>query len=589
MSIVKLKKVTFMGLLPDKELFLDELQRLGCVEIISLVDVESVNKFSPRKKSRAALKFLLSCPQRRHQIHAAKHFDAVAVEEKALYLQSRLAELEQESDFLKHRLYQLKPWGKFDFKSLDAMQDLRLWFYVVPYKEMEQFETVPYSWQVVNRDQRFHYVAVIANAEPENMPVERVHIGDLPPHVVAQKLEVVASAIDDMQAQRLELTQWCYLFIKNLNLLVDKAARTQASQQTLESETVFALQGWAPIKKISQLRKYAAMKQLLFSEENPNHDDTPPTLLTNPSNLNSGEDLVNFYMTPGYRTWDPSSSVFFSFSLFFAMILADAGYATLIGIGLLLFWGKLGRSKSGARYRPLLLTIVIFSCIFGILVGSYFGISPNAASFLGRLHILSIHNTKMMMALCIVIGSLHIIFANLMNAKRFNRFVDALSSIGWAGIVSGGLVYAAGGFFTLTPAKTIGLAVMVFSALLIVIFSAKEGNVFVRLVKGLMALTKVTSAFGDILSYLRLFALGLASASLASSFNTMASHIRSNVPEVGLLFALLILLFGHGLNILLGIAGGLIHGLRLNVIEFFNWGLQEDGKLFQPLNKKEQQ
>jgi V/A-type H+-transporting ATPase subunit I len=97
----------------------------------------------------------------------------------------------------------------------------------------------------------------------------------------------------------------------------------------------------------------------------------------------------------------------------------------------------------------------------------------------------------------------------------------------------------------------------------------------------------VSGAFGDVLSYLRLFALGLASASLAAAFNDMAADVRAAIPGIGFLFALLILLLGHSLNFLLSLASGFIHGLRLNVIEFFKWGVQEEGNPYRPFERKE--
>jgi len=107
------------------------------------------------------------------------------------------------------------------------------------------------------------------------------------------------------------------------------------------------------------------------------------------------------------------------------------------------------------------------------------------------------------------------------------------------------------------------------------------------MVQGLFAFTRVSKAFGDILSYLRLFALGLASASLAMAFNDMAGQIKEAVPGVGLLFALVVLLLGHTINVVLAVASGVIHGLRLNVIEFFDWGVPDEGRLYKPFKRKE--
>ena len=118
------------------------------------------------------------------------------------------------------------------------------------------------------------------------------------------------------------------------------------------------------------------------------------------------------------------------------------------------------------------------------------------------------------------------------------------------------------------------------------IFLANGEKLVGRAIKGLSALTRLTKAFGDVLSYLRLFALGLASASLAVAFNDMAAGVREAMPGIGLLFALLILVLGHALNFVLAIASGVIHGLRLNFIEFFDWGVKEEGHLFRAFRRK---
>jgi V/A-type H+-transporting ATPase subunit I len=108
-----------------------------------------------------------------------------------------------------------------------------------------------------------------------------------------------------------------------------------------------------------------------------------------------------------------------------------------------------------------------------------------------------------------------------------------------------------------------------------------------RIATGLLSLTRVTNAFGDILSYLRLFALGLASASLAIAFNDLAHNARESIPGLGFFLAILIIVIGHTLNFVLAIVSGFVHGLRLNLIEFFNWSVPEEGRPFRAFRKKE--
>jgi len=197
-------------------------------------------------------------------------------------------------------------------------------------------------------------------------------------------------------------------------------------------------------------------------------------------------------------------------------------------------------------------------------------------------------NTGLMMGLSIVVGAAHVVLANVMDARRHADWRDGLPSVGWAAAVSGGLLFAAGAAIPLVVVlKPIGGAAMAAGLLLVVAYTAWREKPLSRLVQGLLGLTRISGAFGDILSYLRLFALGLASASLATAFNNMAAGLYSSERGIGLLLAILVLAFGHALNLLLGISSGVIHGLRLNVIEFFNWGLKDEGRLFTPFRRKE--
>lgn len=589
MSIVPLERVTFAGLSADKDRLLDDLHARGCLELIPLGgDARAPAGGGPSSEAREALKFLLACPQRRRQVRDDAHFDAEAVEQRALDIQKNIQELESERDSLIQRIADARPWGDFRFPALRDLGDLRLWFYVVPHKEMSKVEATGLAWEVVRRDPRFCYVVVVDKTEPQSIPVPRVHLGACSPEDLERRLDEVELAIEDAQAERAHLTRWCLLFARDLARLEDAAARAAAAGQTCDRDLLFALEAWAPRESVPELRQYAAQNALVFESRPPDAGDRPPTLLRNPPRVAAGEDLVNFYMTPGYWGWDPSGVVLVSFAIFFAMILADAGYAAVLGLGLLAIWGRLGRSAAGRRFRPMLTLIVLLSLFYGVLVGSYFGVAPPKGSLLGRLHLLDMTNSGLMMGLSVLVGGVHVLLANVMDARRYADWRDGLAPMGWACAVGGGLLFGAGAAIpAVALVKPVGVAGMVLGLLLVVGFTAWREKPLGRLIQGVLGLTKISGAFGDILSYLRLFALGLASASLATAFNDMAAGIRDASPGLGLFLALLVLLFGHALNLLLGVSSGVIHGLRLNVIEFFNWGLKDEGRLFTPFRRKE--
>lgn len=338
---------------------------------------------------------------------------------------------------------------------------------------------------------------------------------------------------------------------------------------------------------------YADAQDMAVLAEDPLPTETPPTLLENPEPLAAGEDLVSFYQTPSYWEWDPAIPVFFSFALFFAMIISDAGYAGLFGILLLAYWHRLGKSPTGLRMRLLAAALVSSSVVWGVMVGSYFGASPSVSSLPGHLKILDVNDFDTMMRLSVCVGVLHLSFANVQQAMNLrSKGLASLVPVGWIMIMFGALLV----WFDqslqqpqqwLLPAgkANLGLglaAVFLFSSRAV----KKPVDFILRILDGLKGLSNITKIFGDVLSYLRLFALGLASASLAITFNNLAMQAKA-IEGPGLLYSLLILIIGHCLNILLSLMSAVVHGMRLNCIEFFNWGLSEEGYPFKSFSKKE--
>ena len=386
--------------------------------------------------------------------------------------------------------------------------------------------------------------------------------------------------IEDLQAEREGLTKWCHVFKRNIDRLEDRAVLEQAGRQTFDDDPVFGLQGWAPKPLANRLREYAMEKRLVLKIEDPTPDETPPTLMHNPEALRVGENLVTFYMTPSSRLWDPSLTVLFSFSIFFAMIISDAGYGLVMALGLLLMRKKLAASPGGRKARTLMTFLTTATIIWGVAVGSYFGVSPAEGSFLGKLKFLDMQDSGFMMALSVIVGVIHLVIANAMDAWRLRESGAFLAPVGWIVVLLSGLVMAG-------KQMTIGSIGLVLGLLLVAVFTGAGAKPVSRVAKGLLALTKITNAFGDVMSYLRLFALGLASASLAMAFNDLASGVRESVPGFGILLGLIILVFGHTLNFALALVSGFVHGMRLNVIEFFNWGVASEGKPFRAFARRE--
>jgi V/A-type H+/Na+-transporting ATPase subunit I len=596
MSIVPLVKVTLYGPAADKDAVLDGLQRLGCLHLNDLHrgDAEAADLTPRRSDARQALQYLHDSPVHRRALRHGEKVDYEAIVREVLEVRDRSRALAEEREQLRKWIVDLEPWGDFELPDWAQEGDLRFWFYIVPHHQMRRMAAVDLPWRMVARDHRFAYVVVLASDQPTGMPVPPVELQPRPLSELRQRLEQVERDLEELDYRRIGLTLYTDVLTETLYEADDRAARQQAARRVLEQDYLFAVQGWAPEARTAALRQFSADHGLAVTIAPPGPQDKPPTLLANPPALRGGEDLVSFYMTPAYNMWDPSKAVLFAFALFFAMIIADAGYGVLLGVILWAMWKRMGATASGRGLRDVMLTVVIFTIVYGVLLGSYCGVEPAEGSWLGALHILHANDQSMMMWLSIGIGAVHLAGANLVTAWRRRHALHALSGLGWAAIILGGLGVGVGKSYALAALSTLGWIGLVLGGLLVLLFhserpfSLEPKQLLGRLVDGLKGLLELSKAFGDVLSYLRLFALGLAAVKLAEVFNHLAAS-SFEAKGVGVLLGVLILVVGHAINFAMGIMGGVVHGLRLNVIEFFNWSLPEEGQRFEALTKKAEQ
>ncbi|WP_048305647.1 V-type ATP synthase subunit I [Halomonas sp. PR-M31] len=587
MSIVALSRMTLLGSHGGKQGTLRELQRLGVMHLIDLgPEKQSTPTAASASDTRKALAYLLDCPIKRHQVPDDPDFDHSTTVERALDNQRRMRDLEDRIDFTRQRLKNLKPWGDFDFPPLESLAGHRLWFYEVPNYRARQLTDVALPWQEVHRDNRNRYIAVISQEEPaaDAMPVPRTHTGSVPRWQLREELQRLVIRLDETVAEREALTRWIHLLHRHQAQADDAASLKQAQHLTRDDDAIFAVQGWVPQTALEDVRRLAEEKGLALLNEPVGPEDQPPTLLDNDERTAGGAEIVGFYQMPGYRNWDPSRVIFFSFAVFFAMILADAGYALLM-LGAVLFFSKrLKQSRAGTRVRTLGFVLVGFTLVYGVLAGSYFGWSPPPESWLSSLKLLDVNDFGQMMQLAIGIGLAHLIIANATVAWHHRGHSAMLAPLGWIVALLAGVM-----LFYAIPGDGLALALG-----LVAVFAFTDTrpiheplDLLKRVGGGLYALTDVTRAFGDVLSYLRLFALGLASASLAVTFNQLAADAAAAYPGLGILFYVLILIIGHALNFVLAVVSGVVHGLRLNLIEFYHWGISDEGYPFKAFRKTE--
>lgn len=590
MSIAPLKRVLLCGVAREKEDVLSALQDLGCLHLVPLRETGPLQApdAAKRRSAYAAYKHLSAAPRQLRPWPGEKGFDLQGVIKAALANKERLRVARDRRDFLRHRIAGLEPFGDFELPPNDALRGRKLWFYVVPIKERPALEALELPWAVVGRDNTRLFVAVISVDEPPIglLPVPRTHTGSRPLSKLRDDLVETEIEIENAEAEHIELTRQRLPLGLRLARAEDADDLRMAARMTLDEEQIFGLMGWAPVSAVDDIMELVHERGLAISFEDVGPEDEPPTLLDNPGRFEGASALTTFYMTPSYNSWDPSLIVFFCFAVFFAMIIADAGYSALMAGILALYWRRLSASSAGVRLRNILAVIVGTSVLFGVFAGSYLSFSPDEDSLLGRIAFIDVTDIDTMMAVSIVIGVLHISLANAVVAIRNWGTGLAVVKLGWIAATFGGLLIwltePPTGYYFLVAGL---VAVFLGSGMDRRIESLKDWPL--RLLDGASGLTGVTKLFGDILSYMRLFALGLSSASLGGTFNALSSQIADGLPGLGVLLAIIVFLFGHTVNLALGIMSGVVHGLRLNVIEFFGWGLTEEGYPFKAFARRE--
>jgi V/A-type H+-transporting ATPase subunit I len=599
MSIVKLKKISIAGLETEKEVVIAKLQYFGQLHIIHSIGKSSNaegNKGivgSSDQKAIQAIRFLQQSGQKRKTLKHIENFNMSDVVDQTIKLKEDIRSLTDELEKINERTQVMRLWGDFDFPPEDSLGDLRFWFYILPKNKSSLLKDLTIPWQIVAENDHERYLILVNKEEPSSdvIGLERHHLGTRSLKqllVVQDRLEI---EMEEQQAQRYYLTRYLFEMRKH-QVHADNSASFQLTLAQTENhhQQLFSLQAWIPINELKAFDLLATDLGIAYQAEDPADNEYPPTLLKPVKGFDSGALIASVYQLPAYRSWDPSVHLFTSFALFFSMIISDAGYALLLLSGLLIKWKKITRSDQGLALGQLMRFMFICATFWGILVGSYFGYEPGNA-ILQYLNIIQLNDYDAMMRLSILIGIGHIILANLSlawNQRENRRFV--MSRLGWIMVVSsGGAMWMAD---SILVKESIAPGCLIAGLLFVFLFSSqrkitnrKQGLLFIF--DGIQSLASVTKLFGDVLSYMRLFALGLASASLGLTFNNLAANAIDQGQGIGVLAGALIFILGHLVNLLLGLMSGLVHGLRLNFIEFYNWGEPGEGYAYTRFLNKE--
>jgi len=380
---------------------------------------------------------------------------------------------------------------------------------------------------------------------------------------------------------------------------LDRYLAKEAGQGAAE-DLVTVFTGFAPVENDAELVEAFDNMGVLYLKEEAVLEDNPPIKLKNNWFTRQFEVFTEMYGAPVYTEFDPTPIVAPFYLLFFAMCMGDAGYGLiliLLGIAVAKKWINIAMLKN---IGPIISILGAGTFAIGLVLGTAFGIDLSAAEWypqaMKKIMITgTIAGFPAQMILALGIGIFHICLAMTVKAigytKRFG-FRETVSVWGWLLLIVGGIATAALGMAKLVSPdviKWIVIVIGVVSALGIYIFNTPGKNPLSNIGSGLWdTYNMVTGILGDVLSYIRLYALGLAGGMLGQAFNILGGIIVGDgISVINFLPFALILLFGHSLNLAMSCLGAFVHPLRLTFVEYFkNAGYEGKGKEYNPLTKE---
>ncbi len=349
------------------------------------------------------------------------------------------------------------------------------------------------------------------------------------------------------------------------------------------------LKGYCPLDACGAVALKAKQEQWAVLSEAPSEEDSVPTLLRNPRWVEMIKPVFGIInVLPGYREVDISPVFLIFFSVFFGILIGDAAYGSVFLILTLVFHNKLKHRVKDAAPFILMYVLSASAITWGVLTGTFLGTVLLGAKLKPVVGWLT--QSKNVQLLCFTIGAAHLILAHLWRCVRRWPGSGAWAELGWAWIlwVSYGLVKSMIILGQADMAVILGALKGMVPGVVLITYDIARGPKSQIPVGIVLLLFSIISAFTDIVSYVRLFAVGLAGTAVADAFNQMALSIGFNNVASGI-FTSLILVVGHAFNIVLCGFGVLVHGLRLNVLEFSgHLGLEWAGFKYEPFKKIKQ-
>lgn len=539
---------------------------------------------------------------------AAREYELMHVCDDLKQLSFKLVDCSARAAELNSKAEEYKPYTAMPIKLSELHRDgdilLSMYYNRTNSEPLNELNELPCAYEVRGNS---GYVVVLTIARKENAGEIDKQLSAIgytkcvfdDDCTAAQKVQSLMAESEDIKRQIFELTKTALgyeKYVTELKILYDvielDIERSEAEQKFLKSDSTFILEGWLPeryaLSTVDEVKATApdVFVQLLAPEEK----DAPPTLVENNAVVKPFEQVTDLYSSPKYREIDPNPIMSVFYFLFFGIMIGDAGYGLVLAVlGLII--GRSRKFDTGMKQLALLVGMGgISAVLWGVLFGGYFGIDFGSTKI--ALWFNPLDEPLTMLILSAVLGCVQIVTGYIVKfvalckeGKPFSAIFDCGSIV----VLFGALACLAINMLLDNPPAGLSVAAIVLAAIgvaLILIFGGRASkNVFGKVVGGFKGLYGLVNIFSDILSYCRLFGLGLASCAIALAFNTLGG-ILFTIPGIGYVLGIIILIPFHAFNLGIGVLGAYVHDARLQFMEFYGKFYEGGGRLFAPLGNR---
>jgi len=596
--IVTMKKLCLVTTCGRKDETLSNLRKLGVVHIDTEIrEAEPlVSLLADRQALSDAYQYLLLFKENKRSKAPQKREDGKALAGEVLAMLAGKTSSEEEILSLRSEIERVLEWGDFDPEAFQALsaKGIELGLYQLP---AEKLESLTCDYILIKIRKNTAYLVVIGKDDPAIQDF-RITLPEQSLSGLRQALITAEQRIKEFDVQLSNFTVYKPV-IKTALQSAEKALEFKriALEMGQESALTWVI-GFVPINQLDKLKAEAAKQSWGILLTDPVETDKVPTLLHNPKAIGIIQPIYDLLgITPGYRELDFSFWFLLSLGLFFAMIIGDAAYGCImLGITIL---ARMKMRKAPAQIFILLFVMSTCTIIWGALSGTWFGLEAFA-----RLPLLenitipllasfpkpgsTVDTVGFIWNFCFVIGVVHLSIARLIAFFRKLPKPVALADLGWFLMLWGNFflirtMLLQKPFFPLTL-WFIGIGLGLF-----ILFSDTGTSLLKGILKGIafspLKVLNAVSGFADIISYIRLFAVGLASLEVAKAFNSIAlgAGFGTIWSSLG---AVIVLLLGHSMNILMSSMSIIVHGVRLNILEFSSHvGIEWAGNEYKPFKE----